>query len=74
MKEKYIGLDIGASKINGVVFDGQLQKQVIQAVSSKTEKAEILKQIKEIIKDEKISISDAVKYGSEEMFMELTDF
>ncbi|MEK9209516.1 MAG: ROK family protein [Patescibacteria group bacterium] len=51
MKEKYIGLDIGASKINGVVFDGQLQKQVIQAVSSKTEKAEILKQIKEIIKE-----------------------
>ena len=41
---------------------------------SKYSKKEIEKEIKEIIKDEKIYISDAVKYGSEEMFMELTDY
>ena len=38
---------------------------------SKDSKKEIEKQIKAFIKDEKINISDAVKYGSGEMIMEI---
>ncbi len=38
---------------------------------SKDSKKEIEKQVREFLKDEKISISDAVKYGSSEMFMEI---
>ncbi len=38
---------------------------------SKDSKKEIEKQVREFIKEEKISISDAVNYGSGEMFMEL---
>lgn len=41
---------------------------------SRDSKAKIEKQVRAFVKDEKISISDAVKYGSEEMFMELTDW
>ena len=39
---------------------------------SKDSKKEIEKQVKEFIKEEKISISDPVKYGSGEMFMEIS--
>lgn len=38
---------------------------------SKDSKKEIEKQVREFIKDEKINISDAVEYGSGEMFMEI---
>ena|SRR3989338_2495814 len=38
---------------------------------SKGSKKEIEKQVREFVKDEKISISDAVKYDSGEMFMEI---
>lgn len=38
---------------------------------SKDSKKDIEKEVKKLIKDEKISISDVVKYGSEEMFIEL---
>ena len=38
---------------------------------SKDPKKEIEKQVREFIKEEKISISDVVEYGSGEMFMEI---
>ncbi|MEK6823447.1 MAG: hypothetical protein AABY06_00270 [Nanoarchaeota archaeon] len=38
---------------------------------SKDSKKTIEKQVREFLKDEKISISDAVEYGSGEMFMEI---
>ena len=40
---------------------------------SKYSKKDIEEEVRKLIKDEKISISNAVKYGSEEMFMELDD-
>ncbi|MEK6844998.1 MAG: hypothetical protein AABX44_01960 [Nanoarchaeota archaeon] len=40
---------------------------------SKDSKKDVEKEVKKLIKDKKISISDVVKYGSEEMFMELDD-
>ena len=63
MPEKYIGLDIGASKINGVVFDGEIRKQATQAVLARDDKEKILKQIKEIIQELLVSYPEIKGIG-----------
>lgn len=48
MNKKFIGIDVGASKINGVVFDGKVKKKVVQDILIRTDRRKILHQLKDI--------------------------